>query len=69
MSTRPYVSFQQVKERCSLPEVLERFGVAEGFVRRGETLTGACPLPGHPVNRAGGQRNAQQFKVTRKDGV
>ncbi|MCH7726015.1 MAG: toprim domain-containing protein [Planctomycetes bacterium] len=64
MSDRPYVSFAQVKERVSLPEVLEVFGIADQFRRKGDKLTGVCPLPAH---HHGPRPNDQQFKIDHKD--
>ncbi len=43
MSTRPYVSFAEVKQKVSIPDVLDVFGLTEKFSRKGDTLTGVCP--------------------------
>lgn len=66
MSARPYVSFAEVKQKVSIPEVLELFELAEGFTLRGATLTGVCPLPSH---HHGPQPNPEQFKINEKGGV
>ena len=47
MSDRPYVSFAEVKERLPLPDVLKVFGLVDQFTRKGDRLTGVCPLPAH----------------------
>lgn len=68
MSQRPWVDFDEVREKISLPDVLEVFGIANQFKQRGQRWTGPCPLPSHPVNRAGGKRNDQQFVIDKRTG-
>ena len=66
MSNRPYVSFAEVKEKVSIPDVLDVLGLTDKFSRKGDTLTGVCPLPGH---EHGPRPNPDQFKINRKDGL
>lgn len=67
MSTvRPYVSFAEVKEKVSIPELLEVFGITQQFVRKKDHLVGACPLPQH---KHGPRPNSEQFKIDRKKGT
>lgn len=66
MTERAYVSFVEVKQKISVPDVLEVLGVADQFQQIGQTLTGTCPLPDH---RHGPQPNRTQFKVNVKDGI
>lgn len=63
---RPYIDFKEVKRVISIPDVLESFGLLDRFIRRGETLTGVCPLPQH---QHGPSPNPEQFKINQKDGV
>jgi DNA primase len=63
---RPYVSFAEVKEKVSIPDVLVVLGIAERFSRQGRTLAGVCPLPAH---RHGPSPNPEQFKIDCKQGV
>ena len=42
---RPYVSFAEVKEKVTIPDVLQAFGIADRFTRKGNTFTGVCPFP------------------------
>lgn len=63
---RVRVSFAEVKQRVSLPEVLRVFGIAESFARKGDRLSGICPLPGH---QHGPSPNPQQFKMDMREGV
>ncbi|MBW3600145.1 MAG: toprim domain-containing protein [Planctomycetes bacterium] len=66
MAKRPYVSFAEIKEKVPIPDVLATLGIAEQFARKGNSLTGVCPLPGH---KHGPSPNPEQFKINRKDGV
>lgn len=66
MAKRPYVSFAEVKEKVPIPEVLEVLGVARQFERKGQSLTGFCPLPQH---KHGPAPNREQFKINRRDGT
>lgn len=63
---RPYVSFAEVKERVSIPDVLEIMGIAHKFTGKGDHLSGICPLPQH---HHGPRPNAEQFKIDRKNGT
>jgi len=66
MAERPYVSFDEVKRKISIVEVLEVLGIADRFRPVGNTLTGACPLPAH---KHGPSPNSEQFKINSKGGV
>lgn len=66
MPQRPFVSFADVKERISIPDVLVILGIADQFVRKGAKLCGVCPLPGH---QHGPQPNPEQFKIDCKKGI
>lgn len=63
---RPYVSFAEVKRKVTLPEVFRVLGIADSFTRKGDTLSGLCPLPSH---QHGPRPNPEQFKVNEKDGI
>ena len=63
---RPYVNFSEVKERIPIPDALAVLGLAERFDRKGDTLSGVCPLPGH---KHGPHPNPEQFKINRREGV
>jgi DNA primase len=63
---RPYVSFAEVKRKVTLPEVFRVLGIDDRFTRKGDTLSGLCPLPSH---QHGPRPNPEQFKVNEKDGV
>jgi DNA primase len=66
MSDRPYVSFAEVKGKVTIPDALEALGLAEKFTRKGDKLSGVCPLPQH---NHGPKPNSEQFKADVKDGV
>lgn len=66
MPKRPFVSFAEVKEKVPIPEVLQVLGIVQQFQRKGETLSGVCPLPSH---RHGPSPNPEQFKINRKQDV
>ncbi len=66
MSERPYVSFAEVKQKVSIPDVLDILGHADEFTDVNGTLTGVCPLPEH---QHGPQPNREQFKINQKNGV
>lgn len=63
---RPFISFAEVKEKVSLPDVLQAFGIAGQFTRKGDTLSGVCPFPCH---NHGPSPNPEQFKINFKDGL
>src|SRR5262245_36202841 len=66
MADRPYVSFAEVKEKISVPDVLGAVGMLDQFQRRGDTLTGVCPLPGH---KHGPRPNSSQWKADCREGI
>jgi len=47
MLKRPYVDFSQVKDRVSIPEALDKFGVLDQFKEGQGRWRGVCPLPQH----------------------
>jgi len=63
---RPFVSFAEVKEKVSIPDVLEVLGISHQFTRKADHLAGACPLPQH---QHGPRPNPEQFKIDRKNGT
>jgi DNA primase len=63
---RPFVSFSEVKEKISIPDVLEVLGIAQQFTRKADHLSGCCPLPQH---RHGPRPNPEQFKIDCKRGT
>ena len=63
---RPYVSFAEVKDKVTIPDVLQAFGIADRFTRKGNTLTGVCPFPSH---KHGPSPNPEQFKINCRDGI
>jgi len=66
MGTRPYVSFDECKQKVSIPDVLEELGIGDRFVKRNGTLVGVCPFPSHIH---GPSPNSEQFKINLVDGV
>jgi DNA primase len=66
MVARPYVSFAEVKDKVTIPDVLNVLAIADRFQRKNDLLTGVCPLPAH---KHGPSPNTEQFKINRKDGV
>lgn len=66
MAERPYVSFAEVKEKISLLDVFQAFGIADRFKLIGSTWTGVCPLPDH---KHGPSPNPEQFKANCKQGL
>ena len=62
---RPYISFAEVKEKCPIPEVLEKLGLLEKLTRKGDKLSGVCVLPSHVH---GPSPNPEQFKIDRRKG-
>lgn len=63
---RAYISFGEVKATVTIPEALEVLGLADRFTRKGDTLTGICPLPEHIH---GPRPNPNQFKINQKRGL
>lgn len=41
---RPFVSFREVKEKISIPDVLDVLGIVHQFTRKADHLAGCCPL-------------------------
>jgi hypothetical protein len=66
MTERPFVSFAEVKQKVSVPDVLAAFGLLDRFRRRGDVLTGVCPLPGH---KHGPSPNPDQWRADCRKGV
>lgn len=66
MPNRPYISFDEVKQKVPIPDVLQVLGIAEQFTETHDSFTGVCPLPGH---QHGPSPNPQQFKINQKDGL
>lgn len=44
MPSETWVDYKQLKERVSLEQVLEHYGLLAELVRRGNTVTGKCPV-------------------------
>ena len=40
----PYVDFKTVKERVTIEELLNHYGLLDSLKRNGDTLTGQCPI-------------------------
>ena len=59
-----WIDYEEVKQKVSMKEVLEVFGIAQQFEQRGSHLIGCCPLPNHVH---GPRPNREQFKISRKD--
>lgn len=59
---RPFVSFQEIKDKVSLIDVLQVLGLLDRFKisHNGTRLSGICPLPQHPH---GPSPNPEQFKA------
>lgn len=64
---RPYIDFEEVSEKISLPMVFERLGLLDGLTLKNGVYSGRCPLPQHQHN--GIHTNDQQFKADNKRGV
>ena len=64
MSDRPYVDFQEVKDKVSIPDVLEKLGIREQFRERKGVLVGVCPFPQH---LHGPKPNPDQFVIDNKN--
>ena len=39
-----WVEYKLIKEKVSIEDILERYGLLERFTRRGDQLSGACPI-------------------------
>jgi DNA primase len=65
MGTRPYVSFDEVKARVPIPDVLQVLGIADRFEQRNGALVGACPFPSHVH---GPSPNGEQFRINLVEG-
>lgn len=66
MAERPYVSFDEVKQKVPIPDVLRVLGILERFTSKKGVLTGVCPLPSH---QHGPNPNPEQFKINERDGT
>lgn len=66
MGTRPFVSFDECKQKVPIPDVLQKMGISERFANRNGTLVGICPFPNH---LHGPSPNAEQFKINIVDDV
>lgn len=66
MTNRPYVSFEEVKQKIPIKDVLQALGIAERFTNKNGTLTGICPLPTH---QHGPNPNPEQFKINQREGL
>jgi DNA primase len=66
MPQRPFVSFAEVKEKVSIPDVLLVLGIAGQFRESNGALLGCCPLPQH---KHGPRPNETQFRIDRKRGL
>lgn len=65
MGTRPYVSFDEVKAKVPIPDVLQVLGLADRFEKRNGALVGVCPFPSHIH---GPSPNGEQFRINLVDG-
>ncbi len=66
MPERPYVSFDEVKQKVPIPDVLRVLGIYARFASKKGVLTGVCPLPSH---QHGPNPNPEQFKINQRDGL
>ena len=66
MGQRPYVSFDECKEKVPIPDVLKTPGIADRFQSRKGVLVGVCPFPDHVHGPA---PNPEQFKINLVDGA
>ena len=66
MAKRPYVSFAEVKEKVSIPDVLQTLGIADHFRVKENAWIGCCPLLQH---QHGPQPNENQFRIDCKKGL
>lgn len=66
MGQRPYVSFEEVKAKVPIPDVLQPLGIADRFQQRNGALVGVCPFPTHIH---GPSPNSEQFRINQADGV
>ena len=62
---RPYIDFQEVKEKVSIPDALEALGLLDQFTEKKSVWSGVCPNPKH---EHGPQPNNQQFKFDNRRG-
>lgn len=59
-----WIDYEEVKQKVSMKDALEVFGIADQFQQRGRQLVSQCPLPCHTH---GPRPNREQFKISRKD--
>jgi hypothetical protein len=67
VSRSAWVDFREAREKISIIEVLDHYGLRENFTERNGTWRGQCPLPQH-VHRAA-IPNHNGFSVDQKKGV
>ncbi len=65
MAQRPFVSFDEVKAKVPIPDVLQVLGVASRFEQRNGAFVGVCPFPSHVH---GPSPNGEQFRINLVDG-
>lgn len=59
MAKNQWLDFKQIKERVGMENLLQHYGILEKMKRKGDQLTGFCPLPGH----SGKGKNSPSFSV------
>ncbi len=47
-----WVSFQELKDRVSLEDILARYGLTDTLTKRGDNLVGKCPLCERPKGKS-----------------
>ena len=57
-----WVSFDEIKSRVSIADVLDRYQVRD-LKPRSDELTGRCPFPGHEDTRASFSANTKKNKL------
>lgn len=65
-TNRSFISFAEVKEKVSIPDTLQVFGIVDRFTKKDVYWSGVCPLPQH---HHGPRPNSSQFKIDLKNGV
>lgn len=66
VSRSVWVDFREVREKVSIPDVLEHYGIRGQFTERNGKLRGECPLPQH-VHQAA-VPNRQGFSIDQNRG-
>ncbi len=59
MAKTQWLDFKQIKERVSIENLLSHYGALEKMKRKGDQLTGFCPLPCH----TGQHKKSPSFSV------